>query len=211
MRYFFPIIFVGVLWLSMLPQALATTVVAVSDEELLRRADAVVLGHVVKTETVVHPDSQIFTHAYVQIYKSFLKTIVPDIIVLQSPGGVLKSGLAAVVPGAPRFIPGSLIITYLKHVDDTNELFAPLGLSYGVLHVLQDDVGELRVYRLGLGMQLVTKTGAPVLPKTYEVNGVPFWEWDKRLTQMAANLKKIPKTLPQIMAPSVVPHQRDVP
>ncbi|HET6343649.1 MAG TPA: hypothetical protein VFH51_01905 [Myxococcota bacterium] len=134
--------------------ALATTVLALSEDELAARADSIVVAHVTAVRTVVHPGGRVATAASLEVQESLKGAPAGATLTLEVPGGVVDGVVFAAV-GAPSLSPGSLVFGYFE---THGSVCRPLGLAYGLYQVLGDDWMAHRDLR---GLALVTPGGEP--------------------------------------------------
>tara|TARA_B100000959_G_C14792671_1_gene546279 strand:+ start:165 stop:692 length:528 start_codon:yes stop_codon:yes gene_type:complete len=130
----------------------ASTVVALSEEELVSRSDIIVMGTVVHTSVKVKNGSEIVTHAVLQVYQRLLGGEATRFITIEVPGGILPNGLRSVTSGAPKLVLGDMVLGYLERHGD---VFWPLGLSYGLLRVWLNAEGKATVVRQLDGLYLL--------------------------------------------------------
>jgi hypothetical protein len=133
----------------------ATLLVQLSDEDLVRRADAVVQGEVLEVES--YRDAardRVFTRVTVGV-TDYLKGRGPDEIAVRIAGGVLD-GLEYRVIGAPRFQVGEEVVLFVRTHGDTNSV---IGMSQGKLAVVTDAAGERWLERDLGGVALVDAQG----------------------------------------------------
>jgi hypothetical protein len=172
----------------------ASSVVALSEQDLVSRSDVIVMGSVVHTSVGVKGGKEIVTRAVLQINQHLLGAEATRFVTLEVPGGELPNGLKAVTSGAPKLALGDIVLGYLERHGD---VFWPLGLSYGLLRVRLNEKGEAFVFRQMDGLYLTRTsqtsgkinllqtpeplkeyvkrieilTGQPVLPWSSEVQG----------------------------------------
>ena len=133
MRRAGPILSLVFLTLAFAP-ARASVVLALSVEELTRRADFVVLGEVVSVQTNWSSDHRhIYRHVVVradEVWKGPLAR--GEEIALVVPGGELE-GISENVVGEPTFVAGGHGAFFLEPAGNTHRL---IGLSQGILREL---------------------------------------------------------------------------
>ncbi len=136
--------------------AYATVVQALSDQELVARADRVVLGRVLAVESVmdqVHP-GRVLTHAEVVAEQCVKGCTVGERVVYQALGGVVgHRNIRGYVAGAPVFVPGQRLVVFSVKDKDVHK---PIGFSYGVFQVQASQKGE-QVVRSMAGLTVVGK------------------------------------------------------
>jgi hypothetical protein len=165
--------------------ALGSTIVALDEQSLSRRSDAIVFGTIVSTRTEVNDKQQVSTRAELQIYRSVRGPKAGELVTLYVPGGKLPSGLIADVPGAPKLAPGQLVFGFLEN---SPVGFRPLGLSYGLLAVHKAANGSYRASRDVSGLAMLGPGGAEVPPDVYRLEDVPLDELIARVTRHIGGL-----------------------
>jgi hypothetical protein len=126
-------------------QALGSTVLALPEGDLARRADAIVFGRVLTTRVLVSTTSaQMATEAELQVYDSIKGPAAGDVIRVQVPGGT-ANGIRQVVPGSPDLRAGQMFVGFLSRHDSIH--YTPWGMGYGLLQVVPDPAAGLVVTR----------------------------------------------------------------
>ena len=102
------------LGLALASAAVATTVVQVSEEQLIDRADLVVHGSVVATSVVHRPGTRIglFTEVSLDVQEVLKGRHPGGGLTVSVPGGARGSQVVQ-IPGAPRFYPGEQVVVFL--------------------------------------------------------------------------------------------------
>ena len=149
----------------------ATTLLALSLEELVTRADLIVLGSVMRTESRwAKPGRMIVTDAEVQVTQS-LKGDTPSggTIVVTLPGGAVDS-IALTIPGAPHLSTGQQALLFLQRGKSQSDLRI-VGMSQGALVVVAQN-GVSMIVPPENDADLVTRNadgkfsqGAPAVPQ----------------------------------------------
>ena len=170
-------------WIAALLAALplgaqASTIVALPEPALIERADVIVFGTVVSTQTLLGEGGRVFTQAELQVQLGLRGARPGDVLVLQVPGGRLPNGVVAEVVGAPRLSDGQLVFGFLERRGD---VVLPLGLAYGLLDVHADAKGGYRVDRNLAGLALRARDGSPVSPEAVALRDVPLTELTRRV------------------------------
>lgn len=125
------------------PRAAATTVMAVSMQELVAVSGLVVRGRVVSVESVWvggHPERSVL----LEVAEQFKGEPVAGPVAFRSEGGRVGRW-ASVVAGAPQFEPGQEVIVMLERRSDG--AWTPAGLSLGVFFVEPSADGEPQARR----------------------------------------------------------------
>ena len=138
----FSLFFAG-LSLAPPPRAFATTVMAVSMQELVAVSGLVVRGRVVSVESVWvggHPERSVL----LEVSEQFKGNPVEGPVAFWSEGGRVGRW-ASVVAGAPQFEPGQEVIVLLEQRSDG--AWTPAGLSLGVFFVEAGDGGQAQARR----------------------------------------------------------------
>ncbi|MFT4703349.1 MAG: hypothetical protein ACI81R_001040 [Bradymonadia bacterium] len=117
--------------------AQATTVAALTDDDLIRLADTVATGTVIEERTAQYDvGPELFTE-YVVALDAPLFSLSPvgPTVVIRVPGGVLNDR-RVVVPGMPSFEVGEHVLLFLERLPnafgDAEAGFLPVGLNQGV-------------------------------------------------------------------------------
>ena len=153
------------------PAAHATTVVALTESQMTERADTILLGTVMGSQTLVDDHGQVTTRAWLQVDQGMRGAQGGDIVPVDVPGGRLPNGLVAVVDGAPELHSGQMVFGFFETFAGVRH---PLGLSYGVYHVTADKHHALFVRRNLTGLNLVSMAGASAGPDVVHVNREPL-------------------------------------
>jgi hypothetical protein len=162
----------------------ATTVVAVSEEELTAMADAVVWATVLDMQPYVDQQGFIMTRVRLQVVQGFYGANPGAILNLDVPGGRLASGITTTVSGAPQVSAGDRVFVFLsKH----GQSHVALGMSYGLLKGRKDSAGRWRVNRNTEQLTLVDRKGQMVSPASVPVDDELL---DDLATRVKAHLEK---------------------
>lgn len=119
--------------------AIATVYAPLEDAELLRRADVVVLARASASSVVAAPGGLPETRTSFDVVDSLVGPGDSTIEVVV-PGGELPGGLALVLSGTPRFVPGAVYVLALRARGDRT--FVPAELGLGVFDVVRDEAGR---------------------------------------------------------------------
>ena len=148
--------------------ARATTFVGVTDRNLARAADAIVIGTVAEMETVAGRDGTISTLVTIDVEQT-VKGQVERRITLREPGGRI-GGRTLWIAGAPRFAPGERQLLFLSAAAD----------------------GSARTTALGMGQLLLRphpRTGAPLAER--RVDGLVVGARPLRRVRLARLLRTL--------------------
>jgi hypothetical protein len=135
--------YLTVIGLFLASNALAATVVALSEEQLAKKADTIAFGSVVANEVRTTPEGRVFTRSVLQVYDGIKAVDRGAYVYIDVPGGQRADGLTFHVPGAPNLQPGDLILGFFEN---RGEAKLAMGLSYGILRVVLGEDGKYRVY-----------------------------------------------------------------
>jgi len=153
-------------------EALASTILAVPEDDLARRADVIALVTIIDTQTSVNQRGQVFTLGRVQVLLPVKGVSLHRVATMQVPGGRLPSGLVAETFGAPKLAPGQLWFGFFEAAGDGT--LRPLGLSYGLLHTRKDAQGHYWVWRDSSGMALIQPDGSAAPPSVTQLSDTPL-------------------------------------
>ena len=119
----------------------ASIVQALDLEELSAQADCIVLGRVVWSEPVLHPDGTISTWSRIEVEKT-LRGEDPnqsEILVETLGGEVGDIGMRVV--GEPSLAVGERAVVFVR--DDGRSIFRPVGMAQGVMRVSREGSSEV--------------------------------------------------------------------
>ncbi|OGQ82936.1 MAG: hypothetical protein A2289_16570 [Deltaproteobacteria bacterium RIFOXYA12_FULL_58_15] len=173
-------VLLAVVGLGIAARADATTIIALPEAELVRESDAIVVGTVIQTNTVIHENGVIATQAHVQVHQALRGPKANQVVIVEVPGGHLPNGLAAHTAGSPEMVGGDMIFGFLERA---GTVFRPIGLSFGLLRVRQAKDGIFRVFREAQGLAMVDPTGTLVRHQTVELRDVPLTTFIARIRQ----------------------------
>ncbi len=144
----------------------ATTIVVLSDDDLVDRAQRIVHGDVVSKRAAALPDGRIYTE-YVFRPRELLKGAAEadGTVVFREWGGELGN-VRYVIPGAGEFAAGEEVVAFLGEADPRFGVGFTVGLSLGKFRVTREPGAPPRVRRaLARGADLVDPaTGRRVEP-----------------------------------------------
>lgn len=141
------------LFLSLLPAAArASTVDAMSLEDLQDRSALVVLGQVTDTEVVTESGTTL-VHTEITVSEC-LAGLCPGDVTVTSPGGTTD-----VTEGAPRFEEGQQVLVFLR---PENGRFAVVGMAQGLFRIEQGSEGPIAVSDRS-GLVMLEPSGRPSL------------------------------------------------
>lgn len=125
--------------------AMATTFVAMSDEDLARSSTVIILGDVQSIATDSSAADQISSRVAIAVVDS-IKGAVPQLITVVFPGGT-AGDVRRVVYGAPQFYLGERVVLFLRERSDGR--FMPNALAMGKYTVDQTTAGAVVRRQLG--------------------------------------------------------------
>jgi hypothetical protein len=143
---------------SLGPLAVAATVAATSESELIDRATLVVHGTVLSTQTAFRsgPGVRMVTEVSLEVHE-VLKGSYPDsTLILAMPGGARGSEVIH-VPGTPRFLPGEQVCVFLAPLP--GGLWTTLGISQGKFRLVPDSGTGSLVAEQARGARVVPRGG----------------------------------------------------
>lgn len=134
--------------------ASATTMIALSVDELAQRSDQVVKGRVVATEPRSSEDGRrITTVVTLQVDETWKGTPADEVRIL-ALGGTLD-GISQVVTGAARFEEGEEVVVFLRRLRTEEPLSEVVGMAQGKLSVERNGEGVLVAVPSLKGLDLV--------------------------------------------------------
>ncbi|MBL9037069.1 MAG: hypothetical protein JNG84_01020 [Archangium sp.] len=110
--------------------AAASTVMALSLEELTHRSALVVHGVVQRAQPLKTDSGQIWTYAEVSVREVLKGRTDSATVVVKQPGGVVGP-IGQSVAGAATFIPDEEVVLFLEPATDERDAFVTLGLALG--------------------------------------------------------------------------------
>lgn len=146
----------ALLVLATLP-AMASTFIAMTDAELVRGADAIVRGKIVKLESSWNENGTlIVTDATIKVRET-LRGEAPQLVTVQTAGGVVGDyGVKAV--GFPEFRRGENVILFLDR--EADEPARVVGFQQGHWEIVERlDGVKMAVPRVEDGAALITRDG----------------------------------------------------
>jgi hypothetical protein len=162
----------------------ATTIVAVSEAELTKMADAVVWATVMDSQSYMDAHNRIMTKVQMQVVKGLYGAKTKDMLTVEIPGGHLANGLTATVPGAPRLALGEMVFAFLRAHGKTHR---SLGLSFGMLKVHKNALGTYSVSRSTDDLNLVSRQGKSVAAETVRIKDEPL---NDLITRVQAHIEE---------------------
>lgn len=159
--------------------ASATTMLALSVDELTQRADMVVVGRVIATEPRESEDGKrISTLVTLQVEESWKGRPAQEVRIL-ALGGTLD-GISQVVMGAARFAEGEEVVVFLRSLRGPEPLTEVVGMAQGKLAVERNAEGIQVAVPSLQGLELVQPGGREVRPAP--VSGpIPVRELQERV------------------------------
>ena len=134
----------------------ASTMVALSVEELAQRSDQVVKGRVVALEPRASEDGKrISTVVTLQIDEVWKGAPAQDVRIL-ALGGTMD-GISQVVTGAAAFQDGEEVVVFLRRLRSAEPLSEVVGMAQGKLSVERDDAGNVVAVPSLKGLDLVDR------------------------------------------------------
>lgn len=158
--------------------AQASIIVPLAEPELAARADVIVFGTVLRTQTLRNPTGFIVTQAEVQVYRSVRGSKPGEFLIIEMPGGQLPDGDVAEVTGAPHLARGQTVVAFLQK---RGQVLRPLGMAFGLLDVRGSGAAGQRVYRNLDGLQLLLPSGRSAPAVKYAIEGVPLGDFLARI------------------------------
>jgi hypothetical protein len=128
------IVAAGLLVAALVPSSWGTLLIRLSDEEMGRRADAVVRAEVLDVQSFRDPGRhRVFTNSTLGVLE-YLKGSGADQIVVETAGGVIGD-LEYRVLGSPQLAVGDEVVLFLEAHGSVNRV---IGMAQGKLRVVND-------------------------------------------------------------------------
>jgi len=182
--------------LLFLPQnADATTVEALSDRQIIERADFIAFGTVVSRQ-VVTEKSWATTRYVFQVYQPFVGAKLGQMVHIDLPGGKLNAQIQMTVPGTPQLKKGR---SYLILAQKSGDRYLPIGLTLGVLTARRTGPNAYMLSRSidGVHLQPAGDIGSGV---TLDLAETSLAQWRQRIKDA---LKKPRAPLPDLARPGI--------
>jgi hypothetical protein len=142
----------------------ASIVQALELEELIDRADQILLGTVVFSESFEYPNGTIGTAHRVLIERDVSgRSLGEPEVIVETLGGQIGD-LAMRIEGEPRFDVGERVVVFVRGAGDYLA-FRPVGMGQGVMRVRTVE-GVDRVRQTQAGMMLMRRNAQGVLQKS---------------------------------------------
>ena len=173
-----------ILMIFMASQVFASTVIQLSDEDIISRAEYVLKGHVFGIYTAIEKGNipfQYITIEIEQIYKNNPDRPLYDMdrIVIRQMGGTVNN-LTLDVDSLPKFVTGGQVVISIKH--DANGYYYVVGNSQGLYKV----VNEKLIKDTQNGNTMFVRHGA-----TGEIHFEPGQIEEVNMDQMKAKIEKV--------------------
>ena len=139
--------------------ARASSVEALDDQELVKRAERIVHADVLRI-TVEWDDAH--TRLFTIVELSPRETLKGDagVVTLKFPGGS-RDGITTIVHGMPTFKVGEEVVVFVSSRHPKSGVCLPIGLGQGKWSCETDEKGRRVARRTLHGVHLVGKPGAP--------------------------------------------------
>jgi len=125
----------------------ATTLVLMSDEDLVHGSTAIVVGQVLSIRTTTESAARIETQIDL-VAETQVKGVVSQTLTLMIPGGAAR-GVRRVVFGVPQFFRGERVLLFLRTRGDGS--LTVTGLAMGKYSIVSADTGAMARRQLGGG------------------------------------------------------------
>lgn len=136
----------------------ASSVILLSQDALIDRAEWIIYGTVLSSNAAVHDGAiPVFTDVVLEVTEVLKGTWSQPIIHISFPGGQLDGSRYA-LSGAPHFIPGETVCVYLRDLGNGER--TTVGLSQGKYRVVEDPAtGALIAIHAGVNVNRLPLTG----------------------------------------------------
>jgi hypothetical protein len=156
---------IAVISLSLSAPLSATTMVFLTEDDLVDRARTIVHGDVVSKRCALAPEGGRIYTEYVFRAREVLKgTAAPDGTVVFREWGGEVNGVRYAIPGVGEFAQGEEVVAFLGAPDPRTGVGFTTGLSLGKFRVVRDRAGAARVRRTVAGMTLLDRSSGNELP-----------------------------------------------
>ncbi len=142
------------IFLSLSVSARATTMVALSTERLVQKADIVAVVQV-RGQQTVRAGGRLVTQVRLEVAESFKGTSAGASLQVLTLGGT-DGQLGQRVEGAAEFVTGETCVVFLRRVADG--VYHVVGMEQGKLSLIADAHGTLQIHRTATA-QLVAAVG----------------------------------------------------
>lgn len=147
--------FIALLTFLLPSTVFASSVLAIDEATLVAKADTIVVGSIVTSESFRGTTGGIRTRYYVQVHEGLRNAREGQVIQVEVPGGSL-GGMTTVVTGSPQIKTGAMVVFFLESHGTSRR---PLGMSYGVYRIDADTDGTWHVGRQLDGLSLLDNHG----------------------------------------------------
>ena len=173
-----------ILMAFMSSQVFASTVIQLSDEDIISRAEYVLKGNVSSIYTAIEKGNMPFQYITIEIEELYKNNpdrplYERDRIVLRQMGGTINN-MTLDVDSLPKFVEGSQVLVNLKH--DNNGYYYVVGNSQGLYKVVNDSLIK------------DTKTESTMFVRhgaTGEIHFEPGQVKEVKMEQMKAKIERI--------------------
>ncbi|MEM6533074.1 MAG: hypothetical protein AAF654_10640 [Myxococcota bacterium] len=151
--------------------AFATTVMPLNAEGLVRSSSVIGVAQVLQARPVRDPQAGWVTLVELEFYQGLKGVKAGEHRLIQTAGAKLPNGMELRVDGAPSFAPGQLILGFFH---EHGGVLKPTAMSLGVLRIVNDEAGVLRVIQQidGLGFAHVPNSPEPLRVPTQPLDDV---------------------------------------
>ena len=129
-----------ILMAFMASQVYASTIMQITDDEIIKRAEYVLKGEVSSIYTAIEKTNMPFQYITIDVSEIYKNNpdrplYISDKIVIRQMGGTAEN-ITLSVDSLPKFVEGSQVVVSLKH--DKNGFYYVVGNSQGLYKVVND-------------------------------------------------------------------------
>jgi hypothetical protein len=138
--------------------AMASTFLALSQDELVAQSDAVVQGRVLKVSSFWSPSGRIIQSEALVRVEDTVKGTAPSVVIVRTFGGTVGS-YTVEAHGFPKFAANDHVLLFLQNAGETAEV---TGYRQGQYRIVRDKSGVEMAVPTVEGGSLISRDGRPV-------------------------------------------------
>jgi hypothetical protein len=137
--------------------AMASTFLAISQDELIAQSDAVVQGRVLKVNSFWSPSGRVIMSEALVRVEDTVKGTAPSVVIVRTFGGTVGS-YTVEAHGFPKFAANDHVLLFLQNAGETAEVTA---YRQGQYRIVRDKAGVEIAVPTVEGGSLITRDGRP--------------------------------------------------